>query len=283
MKKLNRDEFIERAKKIHGGKYDYSKVEYVTNNIKVCIVCPIHGDFWQTPNSHLNGQGCRKCSNENTSKRCRLSNDEFIEKARKIHGDKYDYSLVDYSRSIDKVKIVCPIHGVFLQKPNYHLDGCGCPKCGEEKHIKHGMTNTHLYGAWSGMIERCYNIKHKKYKNYGGRGIKVCDEWRNSFESFYKWAINNGYMEGLTIERIDVNGNYEPSNCTYITNREQYYNKTNTVFLKMHGNKVPLCKIAYMSGINRETIMYRYRNKGCNGVISLLKSRNKLDVLNDIL
>ena len=117
--------FIEQSRQIHGDKYDYSKVEYKTISTKVCIICPEHGEFWQTPALHIwSKNGCSKCGGTNKS-----SNKEFIEKAKKIHGDKYDYSKVEYNGNKTKVCIVCPIHGEFWQKPNGHLDGNGCPKC----------------------------------------------------------------------------------------------------------------------------------------------------------
>ena len=100
--------FIEKARKVHGNKYDYSKVEYHNNHEKVCIICPEHGEFWQTPKNHLKGCNCPKCSNV-----YKMSNEEWIEKAREIHGDKYDYSKTHYISNKLKVKIICPKHGEF--------------------------------------------------------------------------------------------------------------------------------------------------------------------------
>ena len=125
--------FIESSKKIHGDKYDYSKVNYVNNRTKVCIICPEHGEFWQTPDSHLQGKGCYKCSLANRASKRKLSNDEFIEKARLVHGDKYDYSKVDYVNNYTKICIICPKHGEFWQTPSNHLKYNGCPVCNESK------------------------------------------------------------------------------------------------------------------------------------------------------
>ena len=125
MKKLTTKDFIERSKKVHGDKYDYSKVEYININTKVCIICPVHGEFWQIPNSHLNGNGCKKCINKKLSH----NKDIFIKKAKEIHGDKYDYSKVEYINNKTKVCIICPVHGEFWQTPNSHLNYQGCPKC----------------------------------------------------------------------------------------------------------------------------------------------------------
>jgi very-short-patch-repair endonuclease len=119
--------FITEAKEIHGDKYDYSQVEYVNGNTKVKIICSIHGEFWQNPHNHLNGQGCPKCSG------FYQTTEQFIEKARKIHGDKYDYSKTNYEKSHTKVCIICPKHGEFWQTPHNHLKGKGCAYCKESK------------------------------------------------------------------------------------------------------------------------------------------------------
>ena len=122
-KKITFEEFIVKAREVHGDKYDYSKVEYVNQLTKVCIICPTHGEFEQTPDSHLHGHGCPKCVGKNKT------TEQFIEEAREVHGDKYDYSKTYYNGAFKKVTIICPIHGEFWQKPTMHLIGQGCPKC----------------------------------------------------------------------------------------------------------------------------------------------------------
>ena len=128
--RLTKEIFIEKARKIHSDKYDYSKVEYVNNNTKVCIVCPIHGEFYIIPDSHLRGRGCKKCGTIRAKMKNRMKQNEFIEKAAKIHNGKFDYSDVKYENTDTKVKIICPEHGEFLQTPHHHLNGIGCPLCG---------------------------------------------------------------------------------------------------------------------------------------------------------
>lgn len=113
----------------YGDKYDYSKVEYKGNKVKVCIICPIHGEFWVAPTNHVskhNKCGCPKCSKKGSGERGKLTLEEFIERAKKVHGDKYDYSKVNYVNNGTKVCIICPIHGEFWQAPTNHLSGAGC-------------------------------------------------------------------------------------------------------------------------------------------------------------
>ena len=125
---VSTNQFIEKAKKVHGDRYNYSKVNYVNNKTPICITCKEHGDFWQIPYSHLAGNGCNKC-NGGTSFNC----DEFIQKANEIHNNFYDYSQVEYKNARTKVKIICPKHGEFWQTPECHLRGQGCPKCKSSK------------------------------------------------------------------------------------------------------------------------------------------------------
>lgn len=157
--RLTTSSFIERASRIHEGKFDYSKVEIVNSKQKVCIVCPEHGDFWQSPNAHLQGVGCKKCAG--------LFMDQalFLERARLVHGDKYGYDEVEYVNSSTKIKIRCPEHGVFLQAPSQHLGGNGCPKCAGK------------YMDTEFFVEKCTKRHGGKYDyslvNYQGANKKV--------------------------------------------------------------------------------------------------------------
>jgi len=123
-KKYTTEEFIEKAKKIHGNRYDYSLVEYLGAEKKVRIICPEHGIFIQNAHNHLLGKKCIKCYGKQ-----KISNNEFIEKAKKIHGNRYDYSLVEYLGAESKIKIVCPKHEIFEQIAYMHLKTNGCLKC----------------------------------------------------------------------------------------------------------------------------------------------------------
>jgi hypothetical protein len=128
-KLYNNDIFINKANLKHNSKYDYSLVKYEKSNKKVKIICPIHGEFEQLPYSHLRGKGCKKCGETNTKDKLTHNVDDFIQKSKLKHGDKYDYSLVDYKNSQTSVSIICKNHGVFKQLPYDHISGHGCNKC----------------------------------------------------------------------------------------------------------------------------------------------------------
>jgi len=122
------DDFVEAATLVHG-QYDYSQVQYTNNKTHIEIICPDHGKFSQTPTNHLKGQGCPKCGKLRASVSITSNNDDWIDKAIKRHGQKYDYSKVNYVSATTKVTIICPKCGPFIQRPSDHLTGHGCPKC----------------------------------------------------------------------------------------------------------------------------------------------------------
>lgn len=140
-----------------------------------------------------------------------------------------------------------------------HTKSCGClqkEKASEAK-SKHGQSESRLYAIYKNMKARCLNVNNRYYKNYGGRGITVCDEWKNSFESFYDWAMDNGYREDLTIDRIDVNGNYEPSNCRWATMKQQNRNRRNSRMIESNGEMKTLQEWSEILGMTRTTLSRR--------------------------
>lgn len=168
MAKITTKQIIERAKEAHGNKYDYSKVEYTKMHEKVCIICPEHGEFWQTPHNHIRyKQGCPKCNHRSY----KLTTEEWIEKAKTVHGNKYDYSKVEYIDSKTKVCIICPEHGEFWQVPNNHLKTGGCPKCGKLKITSD--TNSFIQKATL-LHKDKYDYNKVKYKTNSTPVIITC-------------------------------------------------------------------------------------------------------------
>ena len=151
-----------------------------------------------------------------------------------ITGIKYGrLTVIGFSKRIDNKNYwlcKCDCGKEHIAEQNNLINGgiksCGCLR--EEQLKKHGMSDTRIYKIWQNMVSRCYINSSTNYDDYGMRGISVCDEWKNSPENFIEWGMNNGYKDGLTIDRIDANGNYEPSNCRWATYKQQANNKRNT-------------------------------------------------------
>lgn len=142
---------------------------------------------------------------------------------------------------------------------NGHTKSCGCKTkemIGNATRV-HGFVGTRLNRIYHGMKSRCYNPNNEKYKDYGGRGITVCDEWKNDFQAFYDWAMSNGYKENLTIDRINVDGNYEPSNCRWADNITQSYNKRNTLKLFFNGEERSVREWSEITGLSMAAIRSR--------------------------
>lgn len=236
-------DFIEKANKIHNGKYDYSKVVYVNNNTKVCIICPYHGEFWQTPHSHLSGGGCSECYNERRGKKRReTAAKEFIEKARKIHGDKYDYSKVKYINNSSKVCIICPEHGEFWQTPAHHLSGEGCPKCGYDLLSENQVSNKNEF------IEKARKIHGDKYDyskfiyvNSKTKGIIICPkhgEFEMTPNSHLRKAGCPKCATESIKEKISLTKDEFIERARQVHNNKYDYSKVNYI-----NNKTPVCII----------------------------------------
>ena len=151
---------------------------------------------------------------------------------------------------------------------------CGC--LGKERRkaaiTKHGISNTRVYHAYLGMLNRCFDNTNDNYKSYGGRGITVCDEWKgeNGAENFYKWAMNNGYEDNLTLDRINVNGSYEPDNCRWVSMLVQNNNKRDNVFITHNGETRTMKEWSRITGIGYTTIKERIR-RGWDSEIAITK------------
>lgn len=182
MKRLTTEEFIGKAKEIHGNKYDYSKVEYVNIRTKVEIICKKHGVFFQISKVHLEGHGCDKCGDLAKSEKLLLKNSKksseyFVRQAIEVHGvEKYDYSKINYCGDQVKVEIICKKHGAFFQTPNNHLRGKGCPKCKSEK------LSLLFRRTLAGFVEKaklihtncCYDYSEVKYVNDRTKVAIIC-------------------------------------------------------------------------------------------------------------
>jgi very-short-patch-repair endonuclease len=215
-KKLTNEEFILKSQNIHGDKYNYSKVTYSGNKIKVIITCIKHGDFLQKPNDHLSGYGCRKCQYEKISKENKFTNEIFIEKAKKIHNNSYNYSLVKYIGYENKVIVICNKHGEFKQSPHLHLCGYGCPSCREsrgEKNVAEILIKNNIkfdrqvtfpnLKDKSNLYYDFYLPEHKLFIEYdgiqhyksipffGGEDALIKNRKHDIIK--IKYAINNGY------------------------------------------------------------------------------------------
>jgi len=137
--------------------------------------------------------------------------------------------------------------------------GCYASDLTTKRNTTHGQSKTPLYKTWKGMRERCTRPAHQFYSYYGGKGIKVCDEWMHSFVAFAEWANSHGYIEGLSIERTDINGNYCPENCTFIPLKEQALNRRNTIAVFYQGAQRSLNEISKLTGLSYSGVYGQYR------------------------
>lgn len=142
---------------------------------------------------------------------------------------------------------------------------CGCynQECRHNR-TSNGLRYTSLYGVWNEMKQRCFNENSTAYINYGGRGIKVCDEWANDFESFYSWSIDNGYMHGLSIDRINNDGDYEPSNCRWVIDSIQANNKRTNKKYSLDGDEHTVSEWCEIFGIRNKSTVYARLSRGWN-------------------
>lgn len=159
---------------------------------------------------------------------------------------------------------------------NGKIKSCGClhkemTKQLAKNNITHNMSNTRLYRTWQSMKSRCYYKQNNRYKYYGANGVKVCDKWLNDFQTFHDWAIKNGYNDNLTIDRMDVNGNYEPNNCRWVTNEEQQRNKRNNKTYTIDGETRCLSEWCEKLNLNYNTVQTRlHRNWSIEKALELL-------------
>ena len=235
--KITTEIFIKKCKEIYGEKYDYSKVNYINSQTKVCVIChekdengDEHGEFWVTPNNHLRNRKCPKCKLLNLRKRFIKTTEQFIEDAIKIHGDKYDYSKVEYNGAFKKIKIICKKHGEFIQEPHVHLMGCGCPECGKiiiyENNVKNRTT-------FEDFVIRA-SIKHKN------KFIYPKQEIINQHQYIKIICPIHGEFEQ------ELQSHLQGCGCPNCSKKKK---KNTEIFIeearKIHGNKYDYSKVEY--------------------------------------
>lgn len=182
--KLTQEQFIERSNKAHNNKYDYSKTAYVNAHTKVTVICPVHGEFSQIANDHKRGVGCKKCGIDTIYEKAKSTLEEFVTKARLVHGDKFNYSLAKYKNSTTDIDIICPIHGTFKQKPAQHLRTTGCHQCGIAKFKKTNSNTTNEFIKKAKKIHGYkFNYSLVEYTNSKGKVRIICDQGHEYLQS----------------------------------------------------------------------------------------------------
>lgn len=193
-------------------------------------------------------------------------------KNKVIIGNKYNYLTVlrevehKQGRGVHKRYLCqCDCGRQAIVQSNHLLSGtiksCGCLR---EKHLE---SDTNLYDVWTNMKQRCCNQKNPVYKDYGGRGIKVCKLWKDNYILFRDWSLANGYKKGLTLDRIDNNGNYAPNNCRWVTMKQQTINRRNTIYVLYENKKIPLRQVADILNYPYKKLYQRVRYKTINLII----------------
>ena len=231
-RKKSIEQFIKESRTVHGDKYDYSKVEYYNIDKKVCIICPEHGEFWQTPYHHLNGCGCPKCVGQGKT------TEDVVEKFKKIHGDKYDYSKVEYTNSLKKVCIICPEHGEFWQSPTNHLNGCGCPKC---SNVKHKTTNEFIKESRTVHGDK-YDYSKVEYVNAHTKVCIICPEHGEFWQTPADNLNGHGCRKCSRKYLSDKNS---------VENSLLFIKKANAV----HGDKYDYSKVEYVNAHTKVCII----------------------------
>jgi hypothetical protein len=258
-KKLTKEEFIKKANEVHKGKYNYDNVEYVNCDTKVCIICPEHGEFLQTPYNHTRGQGCPKCKGDKIRESKTLTKKEFIKKANKVHGDKYVYTNVKYVNANTKVCIICPEHGEFWQAGGNHIQGQGCPKCANE------VNGERCRSSKEDFIKKARKVHGVKYDyskvDYVNSKTKVCiicpEHGHGEF-----WQTPSNHLNGKGCQKCG--GSYVPTTEEWIASVNEVhggkYDYTNVTYVN---SATKVCIICPEHGEFWQTPNHHIRGIGC--------------------
>jgi len=211
------EKFLEVAKNIHGDSYDYSKLKFKTTKDKIKIICKVHGEFKQEVGSHLSGKGCIECGFVKTGKNLTKSHEEFLQDALRVHKNRYDYSKTKYVKDLEKVKIICLLHGEFEQSAGTHIQGSGCPRCFNKNEGRLAIILNEIL-----VVHREYKIENKRY-----------DFYLPDFDIIIERDGEQHYRG------TDFGGTDKDENLIFQQNNDQY--KTNLA--KSNGHKI--CRIPY--------------------------------------
>ena len=238
-RKKTREEFIAEARKVHGDKYDYSLVEYIDYSSPVRIICPVHGEFWQRPSDHLN---CK-----DACYRCRgvvKTTEEFIEEARKVHGDRYDYSQADFQGMIDRITIICRKHGLFSQMVRLHLMGRGCPRC-----VGRGRTTAEFIEKAKEVHGEKFDYSQTEYVDTKTLVSISCRE-HGPFQ-----MLPHNHLKGQGCPK-----------CTFTRSTEDFIRNARKIF----GDKYDYSKVVYRTAQDHVTIICpehgEFRIRACNHI-----------------
>ncbi len=248
MPRLTAEQFVKKAKVKHGDKYDYSKINYINLNTKITIICSLHGEFTQRPNEHMKGSGCNNCGRISfANKRC-LTTERFIEKAKAVHGDKYDYSKVVYINTNTKVTIMCSSHGEFKQSPNHHLRKKGCKICSNQFIRFNSSTAQEFIEKANKLHNNKYDYSKAKYVNSKIKIIIICHEHGEFEQRPNDHLCSKGCKKCSYKYKLVVNVKYT---------RKQFIEKAK---LK-HGNKYDYSEVDYVNGRTKVLIICKIHGK----------------------
>lgn len=221
MRKLTNEEYIQKAKDKHGDKYNYSKTIYTSSREPIIVICPIHGEFIQSPRAHLNGNGCPKCGNKLKSQQKKLTQEEFIKRCNEVHQNKYDYSKAVYTNKRSNVLIICPIHGEFEQEAGHHMRGQGCPECGKNKaqtrygDYKNSRKTTEIFkDDIKGIFGDKYNVIGDYINNKTKIEIYCNEKYKDGTEHGSFFVRPDGLMQGHGCPKCSVNVSYAEKDIT---------------------------------------------------------------------
>lgn len=250
--------FLEKAIIIHGNKFDYSKVDYKGGHINVCIICPEHGEFYQSPSNHLSGKDCLKCSYLKRAQKMTQGNDGFIEKSIKVHGDKYDYSKVEYKNSKTKVCIICnktdeitgEKHNEFWQVPYSHLSGASCPKCSN-----HFMSQEIFINRARVIHKNKYDYSKVEYKAVKTKVSIICPDHGGFLQA------PDGHLNGAGCPRCS---------CVHRYSTNEWIVEAK----KVHGDKYDYSKVEYVKNSSKISIICKEHGEFLQTPANHIKGKN---------